>query len=255
MLIRLIKFEFSRLVHTKKIFLIEALLAVIGVSGIVLCAVFYSQIDDTRIGVMSLFNSFTQFTFLVLAYILVQQIAQDIQDGSVILLNYLGYSQNRILLSKLIVLSIVLLPSIDFFIFVGSFYYGCNDYSFIGLTILLLDFSVLLIIACAAAISSVLKRVGTATIAMYLFYLVSNILNLFCFGLFNQADGNSISTRALQEAIGISARHPSLDKLASMGANDLALLAIVASVVWITLFVFVAFISGRNRKKASDEVS
>ena len=249
-MIKLLHFEFKRFIHSKRIILIIFLLLLIGLSGVALCHAFYSPLQEPKIGLLSLFNSYTQFTFLVLAFLFARYFARDLEDGSMILFVYLGFSKNKILFAKFLLLVIVVLPVIDITMAGGYCFYGCNDIAYLGEVLLLLNLCVLSIVSCALFFSSIFKKASITAIAMYAYFLICNVLNLFCFGLANQADGNSITTYVAAKTSGIINSHPSLSQISSPFVENIDIFSVLINVLWVAIFIIATLIinskSGRK---------
>lgn len=248
-MIRLIRFQFQRSIVSKKLVLSFVLLLLIAIAGVVLCEAFYSPLDNSRIGLLSLFNSFTQFFYLVFAFLLVSMFADDIQSGSIILLRYMGYSESAVTTSKLLFSLILFLPSVDVLVLVGALVYSCQDASFILTLITLLDLSVVQVVLTACFFSRLIKRTNIATLVMYGWFICSNILNLFLSGLINQADGNSITTYCVTIASGMGKEQPYWSHVCELANEELFFTAVICNLVWIALLLLLSYAGVIKKRK------
>ena len=78
---KILKFELKRMIRSRVLQLSITLLMLISVLAVILYNIYYADIDDSRYLLLSLYNSFTQFTYLVLAFVFVSVFCKDFQNG------------------------------------------------------------------------------------------------------------------------------------------------------------------------------
>ena len=92
-MLKLLKFEFKRLWKTKALVLLWILCVAIAVMGAVLNNFFYDGIDDSYRKLLSIFNAYTQFSYLILGFLFVTVFTRDNTNGIVNFYKQIGFSQ------------------------------------------------------------------------------------------------------------------------------------------------------------------
>lgn len=247
-MIKLLKFHMLRLLDSRKIYLILFLIIIIALSGVILNEVFYSEISNFKTVILSLYNSFTQFFFLIFSYVLVSYFADDIQRGCDVLFSYIGISSIKFIFSKMIIIFLVCCLFIDSIFAIVALIYRCNDANYLIRVIGLLDLCIAQVVALACALSVLIKNTTYASATMYGIFLVSNIVNLIGFGLGNQADGNSLSSYVVSRLSGVEVKHFSLSCHPQLDDGFFGLFcAFIISVVWIVVLLIFSVIFIKRR--------
>ena len=229
------------------LFLTLSLIFLIGILGYILNVVFYSKVSNPRLSMLSLYNSYTQFSYLMLVYVFVYTFANDFSKGINIFMEQIGYSVKKVISAKVLVLSIIIIPLVDVIFLVMNFVYGNTDFKYLLLLILIVDLGLIFIISLSIVLSLFLKKTMPATLTLYGLYIIFNILNLFLYGATNPADGNSFSTYILHKLIGVSSGNSYLDKLNVPIETWGVFFAIAIPSIWIALLAIL--ISAKLRKK------
>ncbi len=247
---KLIKFQFMRAFESKRLILSIGLLLLTAITGFVLCEVFYSPLEDSRLGILSLFNSFTQFFYLIFAYILVSLFADDIQSGSIILFRYMGFGTSSVVLSKIIYCLVLFIPIVDLAVVIGAFIYQCNNFEFLIKVLLVLDLSIIQVLLLACFLSQLIKKTNIATIVMYGCFLCFNIVNIFAYGLTNQADSNSLTTYFVASLSDSLRNQPKWESVVDLTNDQLFFYSVLVNIFWILLLgIIVVLTTCKGGKK------
>ena len=213
-MLKLLKFEFKRLWKTKALVLLWILCVAIAVMGAVLNNFFYDGIDDSYRKLLSIFNAYTQFSYLILGFLFVTVFTRDNTNGIVNFYKQIGFSQLSQYTCKTIMLFLASVPLIAATVIICGIIYQNQDPGFLLTMLIAIIFSMLFIILLALFVSLILKNTLRSVLVFYGLFVLFNILNLAFYGLTNPADGNSIVTFCMSNWNGISASHYSLDKIA-----------------------------------------
>ena len=248
-MVKYLKFHFLRAIESKKLILTIILLIVIGISGLVLHEFFFSSIENPKLAMLSMFNSYTQFFYLVLAYVIVSNFSDDIQSGAMTLFRYMGISETKVICSKLIYFVLLCLPLVDIIVLFATFMYGCDDVNFIFRALVVLDLSLVQVILLACVVSLFARKTSYATIFVYGLFLCFNVINLMGCGLTNQADSNSISTYFVQVASNqVASVPPTWDWIAECSSEQLFSYSVLVSTTWILLLFITTLIKAKRMK-------
>lgn len=245
---KLFNLEMKRLYRSKVFLLMILLMILIGGLGIVLNQVFYKNMTDKRMILLSLYSSYTQFTYLVLGFIFVSIFAKDYQNGVYAWIIQMNYRMGQILLAKAATACVMIVPLIDIVFIATKVVCGIQDKAYLGLCILHVDFNILYIILLALLLSIIMKKVIQATLTMYGLFVVFNGANLIGYGMVNPSDSNSLCSYYLSKRLIDSQSHYSLSKLA-LSDKAMQFMSIGLPLVWsLTLGILIVFLL-RVRKK------
>ncbi len=254
MMVRLFQFQFIRLKNQKLIILLPILLLIIGGTGILLGYIYYNDIGaESRMWLFSLYNSYTQFTYLFLIYILVSFFANDFKNGIYSFMNQLGFSIRKCVAGKAVLLFAITVIIMDLFFLITNFAVGNEDYYFLFLILLSVDLSLIFIVLFTLLLSLVIRKTMVATIVGYLLFVAMDVVNFVGFGLTNPADGNSISSITFQAMCGMEINHYSLKTLGLDYDKYSLILATVPTLVWIVI-IFVAIMCLLKRENKLYEI-
>ena len=246
-MVKYLKFHFLRAIESKKLILTVGLLMIIGVAGFAMCEFFYSPVEDPMIGTLSMFNSFTQFFYLILAYVIVSNFSDDVQSGAMTLFRYMGISSVNVVVAKLIYCVLVFLPIADVFILVASAVYGCEDVEYIWKLLLILDLCIVQVILICCTVSLFVKKTSFATIVTYGLFICLNVFNAFACGLTNQADSNSLSTYYVDVISNKASQRPnSWDFIVSCNTEQLFTYTVLVSLSWIVVLLTAALVKAKR---------
>ena len=243
---KLLNMEIKRMFRSRIIQLTIILLILIGALAMVLYNIYYRSRNDSRYVLLSLYNSYTQFTYLVLSFVFVSTFCKDFQNGVYAWYNQLNYSFGKVCITKFISLFLTVLPLINIVFISANFISGNRDFNYFMLSTTCVNLDVIYIIMLAFFISVIFKKVVQSTLIMYGIYVIFNGINLMCYGLINPADSNSISSYYLGKLI-ITQSHYSLDKI-SLSDNVLCSLSIFLPIIWTAVLLFVVIFI-KNRRK------
>ncbi len=243
---KLLNLEIKRMFRSRIIQLTIILLILIGALAMFLYNIYYSSRNDTRYVILSLYNSYTQFTYLVLSFVFVSTFCKDFQNGVYAWYNQLGYSFDKVCISKFTSLFLTVLPLMNIIFISANIISRNSDFKFFILSTICVNLDVIYIIVLAFFISVIFRKVVQSTLIMYGIYVIFNGVNLMCYGLVNPADSNSISSYYLGNLI-ITQSHHSLDKI-SLSNNLLCSLSISLPIIWIVvLLIATTFITKRRK--------
>lgn len=245
----LVKFQFKRALESKKIILTLGLMLLILIASYALWRVYYMPLGESRYSVLTLYLVFTQFFYLVFAYLLVSVFADDIKSGAVVLFGYMGYGCLAIVLSKIIYCLVLFIPLTDLILVVWATANGCHDLGFLGEVIALLDLCIIQVVLLASFLSLIIKKTNIATIVMYGIYLCFNVINLLFNGLTNQADSNSLSTYTIQILSGMQRSQPLWHGIEDLSNDQLFIDSILINTFWIVLMACGIWFNTRKRRK------
>lgn len=240
--------EIKRLYRNHTLHMIILLLFLITIVGIGLNKIYYDDLHDSRFLLMSLYNSFTQFTYLVLAFSFVSVFCKDFQNGGYIWYRQQGYSFKTVTIAKFLSLLLITLPVINIILFVTEIISDNHDYNFFSKIIACANINIVYIVVLAFFLSIIFRKVILATMTMYGIYILCNILNLWGYGIFNPVDGNSITTYYLGKLINPLQSHYSLNKI-HLSDFQFMLSSIAIPIVWIVFLLFLTIIIQSIKKK------
>lgn len=244
----LFKMEFKRLLRSRVYQLCQLLLILIGGLAAILNYVYYRGQGDSRYNLFGLYNSYTQFTYLVLGFVFISMFAKDFQNGVYSWFRQLGYDFGRIIAVKLAVLITAILPLLNLIFIVVQLFSDKLYYGYFIKCLLSVNFGVIYIMVLALTISLLFKKVIQSTLIMYGLFIVLNGLNLVLYGLVNPSDANSITSYYLCKEINPNYVHYSLDKL-SLSHRGLELIALSLPVIWIFVLSILAVLLKRRYQK------
>lgn len=231
-----LKIELKRMYRSKSLQLSILLLILIAFLGIILNNIFYAAENDSRLLLLSLYNSFSQFTYLVLAFVFVSVFCKDFQNGVYGWYKQMGYSFEKVAISKFLSLMITVLPILNIIFFISQVFSSNENYNFLFTSIVLVNLNIIYIIALSFFLSVIFKKVIISTMVMYGTFVLFNGLNLCFYGLFNPSDSNSISTYYLGKLINPLQSHYSLGK-AGLSDSLLCMISFILPIIWSIVLV------------------
>ena len=244
---KLFKLELKRMIRSRILQLSLLLLILIGILGIVLYNVYYGQRNDSRYILLSLYNSYTQFTYLILGFVFISTFCKDFENGVYAWYKQMGYSFQYVSITKLIVLLLTVIPLLNIVFFGSQIVSQNSDYNYYVLCITCVNFNVIYIIILSLFISVVFKKVIQSTLIMYGIYVVFNGINLPFYGIVNPADSNSISSYYLCKILNPLQDHLSLSKV-SLSDSALCTISILLPLMWIMILLIATTIIIKHRK-------
>ncbi len=241
--------ELKRMYRNHTLQLSVFLLILIAVLGIALNEIYYSSLNDSRLLLLSLYNSFTQFTYLILAFVFISVFCKDFQNGVYIWYKQMGYSFIKVIISKFFALLITVLSTLNIIFILAQLFSNNEDYGFFCISLVCVNLNIIYIIVLSLFLSIIFKKVIVSTLLMYGMYVLFNGLNLWLYGIFNPADSNSLTTYYLGRFINASQSHYSLSKI-NMSDELLRVSSITIPIIWsIALVIAAIFIEKFERKK------
>jgi ABC-type transport system involved in multi-copper enzyme maturation permease subunit len=225
-----------------------AVFIVIGLAGMLLANVFYEKVDS-EIKILNVLNAYNQFTFIFFSFIYILVFAQDYKKGINVFMEQIGFSEREVLCSKGVWLYLISLLSTNITLIILFFYLGNNDISYLCTMLFSLDLNLIFIILFSMFLAVLVKNNMIATLICFAMFIVFNTANLLCFGIFNQADPNSISYNAIYQAIGEKVTQDTLNSLPFRLADYTLPLIILPNIVWIILLALtILFLTRKGRK-------
>lgn len=237
-MITLFKLEWKRLKRNFVIPLCLLLLALIGLLGAVLSHIYYSKQNDPRYLLYGLYNSYAQFTYLILGFVVISVYAKDYQNGVYAWYRQMNRSFKQVATAKTMVLLTVMLPFLNVVFIIAQIVSKNQDIGYFAMCLVSANLSMIYIVALAFIISVLVKKVIQATLIMYGLYVLFNGLNLIGYGVINPSDSNSIVTYCLGKIINPSQTHYSLDKL-SVSASCMRGIAFGVPILWMIILLVI----------------
>lgn len=247
---KLLVFQLIRFKNKNILLLMPGLLLGIGFMGLLLGVMVYGINAAPEMWLVSVYNAYTQFTFLFLINIFVSTFSDDFTNGIYNFMRQIGCSFKQCIWSKAICIYFMTFIGTNVFILFTYFISANNDIKYLSTIMISVNFSLIFIILFAIILSLTIKKTMTATLIGYGSFLIMNILNFIGFGLTNPADGNSISSVTIRFLAGGSLDHYSL-KTTNIDFQKYGfLLAILPVVAWdFILLMMVFFLIKREGKK------
>lgn len=245
----LISFQIKRMWNSKSLILLPILLIAIGLSGIFLTGVFYSNDASAKVKLLCVYNSYSQFTFLFLIYLFVSTFSSDFKNGIYSFMNQVGYSKRKCFLSKAVILLTMSTLITDIFIIFANFLFDNNDYEYLGIMLISINLTLIFTVLFAMLLSLLVRKTMPATLIGYGLFVAMDILNFVGYGLTNPADSNSISYTTLCSLAGLEVNHYTLIKLDLNFYEYRYFLIIVPIVLWIAILLTVITIIFKKRGK------
>lgn len=244
---KILKMELKRIYRNYMLQLSIVLIILIAFLGIILNNIYYASRNDSRFLLLSLYNSFTQFIYLVLAFVFVSVFCKDFQNGVYAWYKQLGYSFRKVVISKFLSLFIMVLPILNIVFFLVQIASKNKDVSFFIISIICANLNIFYIITLSFSLSVIFKKIITTTLMMYGIYVLCNGFNLWLYGIFNPADSNSVAAYYLGKMIDSSQFHYSLSK-SNLPDAMLCVGSIAIPIIWSLVWVVVAVCIIKYRK-------
>lgn len=234
---RLLIFEYKRIKKTKVLYLAWLLCIIIAVVGMVLNRLFYGDTADSSRKMLSIFNSYTQFSYLILGFLFVTTFTKDSLNGITSFYKQIGFSYTKQYFGKMIVLFVCIVPVIALITLICNFIYGNSNLNYLFVLLVAIIMSQVYIMLLAILISLVFKNTVKAVLLFYGLFIIFNILNIGCFGLINPADSNSILTFCLTNWVEKGMSHYSLDKVSDFVLKNKAIICYLEPLAWCIILV------------------
>lgn len=244
----LLKFEFKRLWSKKIIIFLPIILIAIGTSGILLGSVYGNDFNE-KVLLLNVYNAFTQFSFLFLSFIYISVLAEDFSKGNYKFLQQLGFSLEKLMLIKLMILYLISIVVADLFIIVYATVINIPDWSFVMLMIGTVDLGLLFIVFLSNLLSIIFKRIMTATVVSFILYIIFDFVNLVLFGLTNPCDANSLSCVTLGQLAGLPLTHDSLSTLTLNYEQYSLLFTMLPSAIYCLVLFVILFVLLKREEK------
>lgn len=229
--------------------MILILLPVIGAAGIILGITMYGVDTEPKMKILSIYNAYTQFTYLVLIYSFISTFCNDFTNGSYSFMKQIGYGLRNNLITKSLILFVVNVVIIDIIFLIMNLIFQNHDYKYLFASIATVDLCIIVTLLLAMLLSVIVKKTMMATLIAYGLYVVMNVLNFVGYGIFNPADGNSISSVCLQVLAGLYTGHYTLGELEIPYEKIGYLISMAAPVIWsLILLIFVAIFIRRAER-------
>lgn len=249
----LLLFQLKRLKNKNVLILLPCLLILIGFFGLFFGVVFYGKQAPPAMWLVSVFNAYTQFSFLFLIYIFVSTFTDDFHNGVYSFLKQLGFSYKQCLICKVISVYVICFIGTNIFMILTNLIGGNKDINFLLIILLSVNLSLVFIILLTVILSLVLKKTMTATLVGYGLFLIMNIINYIGFGLTNPADGNSISSVALRHLADNSMiEHYSLKRTTINFDKYGSLLAVMSPLIWDLILILIVLILVKREDKKNE---
>lgn len=244
----LFKFELLRLKYKKIILFLPLIVFGIGFVGAIIGSA-YSETVSNEMKMLSIYQSYTQFSFIFLGFIYAYVFTEDFSKGIGNYLEQMGYSLLKQLIVKIIILFILTCLSILLFTLVYSLIIGFNDCEYICLLLASIIFGILFIIIFTCFVSVLLKKVLLTTLVEFVLYILFDVINIYLYGLTNPCDANSLSTITFKYLSGIELGHKTLETLNLSFESNKILFTLGPAAVYAIIFSIILFIIVRTRRR------
>ena len=243
----LFRFEFLRLKNNRLLFLLPALLIVVGFSGILLTQIYANGSLSSHLTLFNIYNAYAQFVFLFVSFVYIYSFSEDFSRGSYAFYRQIGFSLRKCLFVKLVLLY---LPSgliTSVFIVLSALKFRIHEFSKVLLAVLSINLGLIFCIVFSLFLSVIIKKTMIAVVSNFIIYIACNILNLVSVGLMNPLDGNSLSTSMIKYLFLGTISNRSIVGTGWDFEKWHFLLATLPTIVYILAFgLFVYFYSGKK---------
>ena len=236
---KLLIFEYKRIKKTKTLYLVWILCIVIAVLGMILNEVFNGGNAAPAQKMLSIFNSYTQFSYLILGFLFVSTFTKDNSNGVSFFYKQLGYTYKTQYICKSVVLFLCTVPLINIITLICNFIYKNTDWKYLITMLISITLSHIYIILLASLVSLCFKTTLKTVLIFYGLFVIFNILNIFGLGLINPADGNSITTYCFSNWNETLMHHYSLDKVSNDVLKNKELICCIEPFLWCLLLTVI----------------
>lgn len=240
----MLKFELKRLLRNKDIYVIIILTLLLIITNLVLENVYYGDQITSNIRLYNLYNTFSQFIFLVFAPVLSGGISKDLENNSIYFYLNNNVSIKKYYLSKLfsyqLIIFIVFLIQFTVYTFVFNIDISKAFYIFI---ILLLDFYYL--ISIAFLLSCIIKKHSKTSIMIIFTWFVLSLVNIIPIPLMRGkiflVDNNSYSSYIISNFLNSFKKSINFKEPINVSSYSLYNLFLV-NLSWIIIFNIISYI-------------
>ncbi|MFV0342771.1 MAG: hypothetical protein ACK5JH_07730 [Anaerocolumna sp.] len=236
-------FEFKRLIRNKDIFVIIISMMLLVVTNLVLENVYYGEQINSNIRLYNLYNTFSQFIFLVFAPIFGGIISKDIENNSIYFYLNNNVNMKKYCISKLISYQLVIFIVFSMQFAIYALVFNIDFYKAIAIfIILLLDFYYLLSIAFL--LSCIMKKHSKTSIMIIFTWFVLSLVNIIPFPLIRGKifliDNNSYTSYIISNYLGLFEKSINFKEPLNIGNNNLFVLFLV-NMIWIIIFNLISY--------------
>lgn len=244
---KLLSLEFRRLKKNNTLILLVTLMVAIGIFGYILNIIFYPDSDNAKVGILSMYNAYTQFLFLILAYIFSNIFAGDFSRGITLFYRQMGVSLKKLIACKAMLVMALIIPAVDLIFVIVNILYKNSDWGYLLLVIACVDLGIIFTVVLSILVAVIAKKVMTATIVMYGLFLVFDVINTVSFGITNPADSNSLTTLVLSKFADSNFSNIYSEKMTIDFQTQGVFLALTIPIIWIILLAVSSFIIIRKK--------
>lgn len=193
----MLAFELKRTIRNKDIYVILILMLLLIITNLILERVYFGTQLDSNIRLNNLYNTFSQFIFLVFAPIFSGIISKDREQNSIYFYLNNNVSIIKYFISKLISYQLIIsfIFFIQYTIYVLAFQIDLHKAIYVFL-ILLIDFYYLMSISFL--LSSIMQKHSSATIMIIFTWFILTLVNIIPFSIMRGRifliDNNSYSS-------------------------------------------------------------
>lgn len=233
--------EFKRLVRGKNFIFILAATILIILTNQMLQTIFYDDqsLITNEIRFMNIYNSFSQFSFLVFAPLIGTVIVKDKEDNSIQFYRQMNISLKEYFYTKLSVYSFVILGITNIILIIMEVIYPIKPDIFIKILIII-NFNLLYCIFVGMIISLVSKKSVYGSMGMIFFWFIMTIINVlpipYVKGYLTVTDNNSYISTYIMSILNIAPNN----FFSTTKIETSLITAILVEVLWIVILYVVS---------------
>lgn len=239
---KLLRFEFKRALRNHMSLYMCVISVLIGLLGFGVSILLTKDDFSAKVGIVGLYNAYSQFSYLILGVFFVFVFTKDFQFGHYQYIKQLGFELKHQFIAKILVILASTMPVMVLVYCVFGLILGIDDFLMLFQILAINLLSMLFIVLWALLVSLIFKRTITSTLVLYSAFLVFDIINYLGYGLTNPADSNSFSTFVVSQIADLAPSHLMLAELKIDYSEYGFLLAIIVECAWIAILLIASII-------------
>lgn len=237
-------FELKRLIKNKELLMSIIAIIIILISNIILESVFYKDNISPNLRLVNLYNSFSQFMFLVFAPILGGLVSNDFNNNSIYFylnnnISIKKYYFNRIF-SFIIMLTSIL--TVIFFLYYTIFELPLYE-SFIVFISLLISFNFMVVIS--GVLSLIFKKKGKTSMMIIFTWFIMSVINIIPIkgikGKMFLVDNNSYTSYIISNFLGVNGSNINFKNSINVTNTNLFIIFGIG-LFWISVYIIITYI-------------
>ncbi|MBE6468714.1 MAG: hypothetical protein E7001_01810 [Coriobacteriaceae bacterium] len=248
---RLLRFEFSRAKRGNLLFALLAIFTLfVGTTFFFAPSLMQAyRLEQGDAAIISVFNSFAQFSVISLGSVYSYAFSRDFQNGSYDFYPQIGVSPVRAMISRATVLLICSWVGV---LVVFAVVIIANDSSNIHANVYAVSYSLLavaFVLALSCAVSVFLRNPMFSVLALFILFVIGSSINYNFYGLTFQTDTSSFSTFMMGYLLGYDGISPQIASLSLDFSLHGPFIALSLSLIWLLIAVGTAALGVRRLAK------